>query len=88
MTTDSIVSSDIDYARDGKQVSFLRVPQSFNTAGWANYFIPIAVVKNGVGPTALPISITRGSSPACQDMNPDPYFPISPYFPRASAARA
>ena len=60
MTTDSIVSSDIDYARDGKQVSFLRVPQSFNTAGWANYFIPIAVVKNGVGPTALLLGGNHG----------------------------
>ncbi len=29
------------------------MPQSFNTAGWANYFIPIAVIKNGNGPTAL-----------------------------------
>jgi len=53
MAIDSLVSCDLDYERDGKQIGSLRVPQSFNTAGWANYFIPIAVIKNGSGPTVL-----------------------------------
>lgn len=53
MAIDSLVSCDLDYERDGKQIGSLRVPQSFNTAGWANYFIPIAVFKNGSGPTVL-----------------------------------
>jgi N-alpha-acetyl-L-2,4-diaminobutyrate deacetylase len=53
MNIDSQISTDIDYEKDGKQLGVLHVPQSFNTAGWANYFIPIAVIKNGHGPTAL-----------------------------------
>jgi len=53
MANDSLVSTDIDYTQDGKQIGVLRIPQSFNTAGWANYFIPIAVIKNGSGPTVL-----------------------------------
>lgn len=53
MTIDTQISTDVDYEKDGKQIGNLYVPQSFNTAGWANYFIPIAVIKNGSGPTAL-----------------------------------
>jgi predicted deacylase len=53
MTIDTQIWTDIDYDRNGKQLGLLCVPQSFNTAGWANYFIPIAVIKNGSGPTAL-----------------------------------
>lgn len=53
MATNSLVSTDIDYTQNGKQIGVLRVPQSFNTAGWANYFIPIAVIQNGSGPTVL-----------------------------------
>jgi N-alpha-acetyl-L-2,4-diaminobutyrate deacetylase len=53
MTIDSQIWTDVDYEQAGKQVGVLGVPQSFNTAGWANYFIPIAVIKGGPGPTAL-----------------------------------
>ncbi|MCL4831052.1 MAG: succinylglutamate desuccinylase/aspartoacylase family protein [Caldilineaceae bacterium] len=53
MANESLISTDIDYTQSGKQIGVLRVPQSFNTAGWANYFIPIAVIQNGSGPTVL-----------------------------------
>ncbi|MFZ1752972.1 MAG: succinylglutamate desuccinylase/aspartoacylase family protein [Caldilineaceae bacterium] len=53
MANVSLISTDIDYTQHGKQMGVLRVPQSFNTAGWANYFIPIAVIQNGSGPTVL-----------------------------------
>ncbi len=53
MASDSQIFTTIDYEKMGKQVGNLQVPQSFNTAGWANVFIPIAVIKNGEGPTAL-----------------------------------
>jgi len=53
MKSDSQIFTTVDYEKDGKQIGNLQVPQSFNTAGWANYFIPIAVIKNGNGPTAL-----------------------------------
>ena len=53
MSINSPISSNVDLERDGKQVGYLSAPQSTNSAGWANYFLPIAVIKNGPGPTAL-----------------------------------
>jgi len=53
MAVDTQIFATVDYEKDGKQIGNLQAPQSFNTAGWANYFIPIAVIKNGSGPTAL-----------------------------------
>lgn len=50
---DTQVWTTIDYDKPGKQIGFLGVPQSTNTAGWATQYLPIAVIKNGDGPTAL-----------------------------------
>ena len=50
---DSLITTTVDYERDGKQIGHLAVPRSTNSAGWANYFLPIAVVKYGDGPTAV-----------------------------------
>lgn len=47
------VFTDIDYDRPGKQVSVLRVPNSNNLSGWGTVGVPIAVVANGAGPTAM-----------------------------------
>jgi uncharacterized protein len=47
------ISTDIDYDRDGKQVSWLRLPYSSNVSAYGWIAIPIAVIKNGRGPTAL-----------------------------------
>lgn len=52
MSTSSL-STDIDLNRDGKQFGYIQAPQSTNTAGWANLFVPFIVIKNGGGPTAL-----------------------------------
>lgn len=49
----SKISTDIDFERDGKQVSFLKVPNSNNQSGWGSLLIPITVIKNGTGPTIL-----------------------------------
>lgn len=43
----------LDLHKDGKQFGYVQVPQSTNTAGWANAFIPLVVIQNGTGPTAL-----------------------------------
>jgi N-alpha-acetyl-L-2,4-diaminobutyrate deacetylase len=43
----------LDLHNNGKQFGYVQVPQSTNTAGWANAFIPLIVIKNGNGPTAL-----------------------------------
>ena len=47
------IVTSIDYEQEGKQLGWLEVPQSTNTSGWATLSIPIAVIKNGDGPTAL-----------------------------------
>lgn len=49
----SPVTTDVDFEKKGKQVSFLRVPHSHNTSAWGSVFIPITVIKNGEGKTIL-----------------------------------
>jgi predicted deacylase len=49
----SPIWTEINYEQDGKQTGFLGVPQSTNSAGWATVFIPLIVIRNGAGPTAL-----------------------------------
>ncbi len=49
----SPITTDVDFARDGKQFGHLAVPQSTNSAGWAKCLVPITVIRNGDGPTAL-----------------------------------
>ena len=51
--TGNPIWTEINYDQDGKQTGFLGVPQSTNSAGWATVFIPIIVIRNGAGPTAL-----------------------------------
>lgn len=47
------VYTDVDFERDGKQVSTLRLPYSQHTAAWGIIPIPICVVRNGSGPTVV-----------------------------------
>lgn len=51
--TASLVSTDIDYARDGLQTGTLRVPHSHNRSAYGYIPIPIMVAKRGSGPTVL-----------------------------------
>jgi N-alpha-acetyl-L-2,4-diaminobutyrate deacetylase len=53
MTEESLVSTDVDHDRDGKQFGRIQVPVSTNSSGWAQYFIPVVNVRNGDGPTAV-----------------------------------
>ncbi len=52
------ISTDVDFGMDGKQVSFLKIPNSTNQSGWGSLLMPITVVRNGAGPTVL---LTGGS---------------------------
>jgi N2-acetyl-L-2,4-diaminobutanoate deacetylase len=54
----STVHTEIDYDRDGRQVGHLYLPQSPHEDAWGAIPIPIAVIKNGSGPTVL---ITGGN---------------------------
>lgn len=53
MNIDTQIFTDVDYDKNGKQFGALGVPQSFNTSGWATVYVPICVIQNGTGPTAL-----------------------------------
>lgn len=48
----------VDFERPGKQLGHLCVPYSYNLGGWANLLVPIAVLNNGKGRTAL---VTAGN---------------------------
>lgn len=56
----SPIRTDVDFEKDGKQVSHLLAPHSRNSSAWGNVLIPIAVIKNGSGPTALLVGGNHG----------------------------
>lgn len=47
------ISATVDFDRDGLQHGFLRLPYSRNDSAWGAIQIPVTVVRNGAGPTAL-----------------------------------
>ncbi len=54
------IFGDIDYDRDGKQVGWLYLPYSVTRSAYGNIAFPIAVIKNGKGPTVLFTAGTHG----------------------------
>lgn len=54
------IHSTVDFDAPGKQQGHLCVPYSYNLGGWANLLLPIAVVNNGPGPTALVMAGNHG----------------------------
>jgi N-alpha-acetyl-L-2,4-diaminobutyrate deacetylase len=50
----------VDLERDGVQHGFLRLPWSRDDSAWGNLMIPIAVIRNGDGPTALLTGANHG----------------------------
>jgi predicted deacylase len=49
----SRITTDIDFDKTGKQVSYLAVPSSTNESAYGIVTVPIAVIKNGRGPTVF-----------------------------------
>lgn len=49
----SPITASVDFMRDGVQHGFLRLPHSRDDSAWGSVMIPIAVIRNGEGPTAL-----------------------------------
>jgi N-alpha-acetyl-L-2,4-diaminobutyrate deacetylase len=49
----SPITCTVDLDRDGVQHGFLKLPYSRDDAAWGSVMIPIAVIRNGNGPTAL-----------------------------------
>ena len=54
------ITTEVDYSRHGKQITFLRVPHSDNEHAFAFIPVPIAIVANGEGPTVLLVAGTHG----------------------------
>jgi uncharacterized protein len=52
-TRRSRLSAEVDFDRDGKQTGFIRLFHSVHTSAYGFIPIPIVVVRNGEGPTAL-----------------------------------
>lgn len=51
---------EVDFDRDGKQCGFVRLFHSMHTSAYGFIPIPIVVIRNGPGPTALFISGNHG----------------------------
>lgn len=47
------ITPTVDFDQDGIQHGFLKLPYSHDASAWGSIMIPITVVKNGEGPTAL-----------------------------------
>ena len=53
MARTSTAFTDVDFDRAGKQVGFISIPHSPHEDAWGTTRIPISVIKNGDGPTAI-----------------------------------
>ncbi len=56
----SPISATVDFDAEGVQHGFLRLPYSRDDAAWGSVMIPVTVVKNGEGPTALLTGANHG----------------------------
>lgn len=54
------ISPTIDFAADGVQHGYLRLPYSRNDSAWGSIQIPICQIKRGAGPTALLTGANHG----------------------------
>ncbi len=59
-TSQSRVVAEVDFAKNGRQHGFLRLFHSVHSSAYGFIPIPIVVLKNGDGPTALLVSGTHG----------------------------
>ncbi|PWJ86566.1 N-alpha-acetyl-L-2,4-diaminobutyrate deacetylase [Pseudaminobacter salicylatoxidans] len=60
MPRPSPISPTVDFDRDGVQHGFLRLPYSRDDSAWGSVMIPICVVRNGEGSTALLTGANHG----------------------------
>ncbi|RZF31780.1 N-alpha-acetyl diaminobutyric acid deacetylase DoeB [Paraburkholderia sp. UYCP14C] len=49
----SPIQPTVDFNADGEQHGFLKLPHSHDVSAWGAEMIPITVIRNGEGPTAL-----------------------------------
>ena len=56
----SPITSTVPYDKDGVHHGFLRLPHSRNDSAWGSLMIPISVIRNGTGQTALLTGANHG----------------------------
>src|SRR6202048_3028591 len=56
----SRLTAEIDFDRDGKQHGFIRLPYSVHRSAYGWIPIPVACIKNGVGPRVLLMAGNHG----------------------------
>jgi N-alpha-acetyl-L-2,4-diaminobutyrate deacetylase len=49
----SLIPTNVDFERGGKQFGHLAVPHSRNESAWGSLLVPIVCIRNGEGPTIL-----------------------------------
>jgi uncharacterized protein len=54
------IFTDVDYEKDGKQIGWLYLPHSVTRSAYGNIAIPVAVIKNGEGPSVLLMAGNHG----------------------------
>jgi len=57
---DTRIWTDVDFDRDGKQITCLRLPFSSDRSAYGTIPIPIVCIRNGKGPTALLVAGNHG----------------------------
>ena len=57
---ESLIWTDIDYEKEGKQVGWLALPHSVTRSAYGTLRIPAACIKNGSGPTILLMAGNHG----------------------------
>lgn len=60
MMAPSAIVPSVDFNQEGVQHGFLRMPYSRDDSAWGSVMIPITVIKNGDGPTALLTGANHG----------------------------
>lgn len=54
------IAATVDFEADGVQHGYLKIPYSGDDSAWGAVMIPVTVVKNGEGPTALLTGANHG----------------------------
>ncbi|MBM3481534.1 MAG: hypothetical protein FJX69_20380, partial [Alphaproteobacteria bacterium] len=56
----SLIWTEVDYEREGKQVGYLHLPHSVTRSAYGTIAIPVAVIRNGEGPTVFLMAGNHG----------------------------
>ncbi len=75
----TLIHNEIDFEQEGKQTGFLRLPYSVHRSAYGWIPVPIVMLKNGDGPTAMLISGNHGDeyegqvalTKLCQSLTPE-----------------